>query len=160
MYPHRGVAAAAAVQAVREAACVWGIVGGTRTVSIAHVRIYVLGSFEVGDVAYVGSRKARSLLKVLSLARGQSVPVDRLASCLWGDRLPQNVSREVAVLVSRLRAVLGTRRITHSEAGYVFTPDWLDLGAAVELAQSAAQQMVEQHYREALTAAGSAIALF
>lgn len=75
----------------------------------------------------VGSRKARTLLAVLAVARGAPVPVDALAEVVWGDDLPARPSDQVGVLVSRLRSVLGVEHLVRSDAGYALDVDWLDL---------------------------------
>ena len=75
----------------------------------------------------VGSRKARTLLGVLTLARGAPVGVDVLAEVLWGDDLPTRPADQVGVLVSRLRGVLGPERLPRHDAGYAFEPDWVDV---------------------------------
>src|SRR5687768_1964375 len=93
------------------------------------MRVRVLGGFAVDGLAEhdLGSRKARSLLKVLTLARGAPVSVERLADVLWADDPPARPSDQVGVLVSRLRGVLGADRIVRSDAGYVLRVDWLDI---------------------------------
>jgi len=50
----------------------------------------VFGGLRVGGLtdAEIGSRKARTLLAVLLLARGAPVRTDRLADVLWGDAPP------------------------------------------------------------------------
>ena len=71
--------------------------------------VRVLGEFDVDGVepSALGSRKGRALLRLLALARGQAVSADALASALWGDALPSKPADQVAVLVSRLRTVVG-----------------------------------------------------
>jgi DNA-binding SARP family transcriptional activator/tetratricopeptide (TPR) repeat protein len=56
----------------------------------------------------VGSRKARTLLKLLAVERKQRVSVERIIDALWGDEPPVAAERNVAALVSRLRAALGS----------------------------------------------------
>ena len=79
------------------------------------VRVHVLGEFEVEGfgAGQLGSRKARTLLKVLALARGKPVTVDHLIDCLWpeDEAAPSRPDEQVSVLVSRLRAVLGSERL-------------------------------------------------
>jgi DNA-binding SARP family transcriptional activator len=89
----------------------------------------------------VGSRKARTLLAALAVARGHPVAVDVLAEVLWGDDLPAKPSEQVGVLVSRLRGTLGAERIPRHDAGYALVADWLDLqelDAGVAAAEQAA----------------------
>lgn len=75
----------------------------------------------------LGSRKARTLLAALAVARGAPVAVEALADILWGDDLPARPDHQVGVLVSRLRGVVGADRLPRHDAGYALLPDWLDL---------------------------------
>ena len=95
--------------------------------------VRVLGDFGVDGVApqALGSRKARLALRLLALADGQAVPSGVLADALWGDAPPARPDDQLAVLMSRLRAVLGRDRIGHRDGGYLLHCDWLD---AAELA--------------------------
>ncbi len=69
----------------------------------------MLGGLRIGGLtdAEIGSRKARTLLAVLLLARGAPVRTDRLVDVLWGDAPPERPAEQLGVLVSRLRRVLG-----------------------------------------------------
>ncbi|MGE5137728.1 MAG: AAA family ATPase [Gemmatimonadota bacterium] len=95
--------------------------------------VRVLGDFAVDGVEpqALGSRKARLALRLLALAQGQVVPADVLADALWGDSPPARPDDQLAVLMSRLRSVLGRDRIGHRDHGYLLRCDWLD---AAELA--------------------------
>ncbi len=55
----------------------------------------------------LGSRKGRTLLKLLALARGPPVAVDRAVEVLWGEGPPARPAEQVGVLVSRLRRAFG-----------------------------------------------------
>ena len=92
----------------------------------------LLGEFAVDGIepAALGSRKARLALHLLALAQGRAVPSAVLADALWGDAQPARPDDQLAVLMSRLRAVLGRDRIDHRDGGYLLRYDWLD---AVEL---------------------------
>ena len=93
----------------------------------------LLGEFGVDGVepAAFGSRKARLALHLLALAQGNPVSSGVLAESLWGDAQPTRPDDQLAVLMSRLRSVLGRERIEHRDGGYLLRYDWLD---AAELA--------------------------
>lgn len=95
--------------------------------------VRVLGDFGVDGVEQqaLGSRKARQALYLLALAEGRAVPSDVLADALWAGATPGRPEDQLAVLMSRLRSVLGRERIEHRDGGYLLRYDWLD---AAELA--------------------------
>ena len=125
------------------------------------VRVRLLASFEIEGVPErrLGSRKGRTLLKVLALARGAPVSVDRIADVLWGDEQPARPADQVGVLVSRLRGVLGTERIARSDAGYALVADWLDVEELVALAAVSAEALAAGRLGAARAAADAALAL-
>jgi DNA-binding SARP family transcriptional activator len=125
------------------------------------IRVRVMGRFEVEGIADhdLGSRKGRTLLKVLALARGRPVSVHRIADVLWGDAPPSRPADQVAVLVSRLRSVVGAERISRSDEGYALLADWLDLDELDELASTAASALADGRVGVARAAAGAALAL-
>src|SRR6202165_1826555 len=57
---------------------------------VGALKVSVLGALDIHgvDKHALGSRKARTLIKVLAVARGQPVPVPRLVDCLWPDAPP------------------------------------------------------------------------
>ena len=95
--------------------------------------VRVLGDFTVDGVEpqAFGSRKARLALQLLALAGRQAVPSGVLIDALWDDAPPARPDDQLAVLISRLRSVLGRDRIEHRDGGYLLHCDWLD---ATELA--------------------------
>ena len=97
----------------------------------------VLSDFGVDGVEpqALGSRKGRLALCVLALAQGQVVPADVLVDTLWGDAPPARPEDQLAVLVSRLRSVLGRDRIQHRDRGYLLVCDWLDASELAALTQ-------------------------
>src|SRR5580704_14963192 len=103
--------------------------GSEPRAALPALRVRVLGQLRVegADPSVLGSRKQRSLLRALAVARGTPVSVDRLTECLWPERSPARPADQLGVLVSRLRSVLGSHRITRSDAGYCLTADWIDL---------------------------------
>src|SRR5438093_9107281 len=127
------------------------------------VRVRVLGEFEIEGLApsQLGSRKSRTLLKILAVARGRPVAVDRLIEHLWPDdeAAPSRPEEQVAVLVSRLRAVLGSERLLRTDAGYKLVSDWLDLDALQELTEAATRRLATGSYALARTAAEAGLAL-
>ena len=137
---------------------------GTRAPGInedGRVRVRLLGSFEVEGVPArdLGSRKGRTLLKVLALADHRPVSVDRIADVLWGDEQPSRPAEQVGVLVSRLRGVLGAERITRTDAGYVLAVDWLDVSEMRNLTAVAARALEEGRVGAARAAADAALRL-
>src|SRR3984893_9431196 len=97
---------------------------------LSQLRVRLLGGLDVEGVAgpALGSRKARTLVKVLAVARGAFVPADTVVEALWpDDDVPARPVEQVGVLVSRLRGVLGAHRLHRSDAGWALEVDWLDV---------------------------------
>lgn len=94
---------------------VTGVVGARDVEHLpASVRIQTLGRFAVvaGDrevpVSEWGSRRARTLLKRLVVARGWPVTRDDLYDLLWPDEAdPRRLSARLSVLLSGVRKILG-----------------------------------------------------
>jgi DNA-binding SARP family transcriptional activator/tetratricopeptide (TPR) repeat protein len=84
------------------------------------VQARVFGGLRVGGLtdAEIGSRKARTLLAVLVLARGAPVRADRLADVLWRDAPPKRPAEQLGVLVSRLRRLHGPDAVQRTGDGY------------------------------------------
>ena len=82
------------------------------TTKTARFRFRLLGRFAAwrNDVPLsdieIGSRKGRTLLKLLLVDRGHVVGIDRIAEVLWGEPA-ENADRLIASLISRLRGVVG-----------------------------------------------------
>ncbi len=129
--------------------------------STGTVRVRVLGDFTVEgiDAHRLGTRKARTVLKILALHRGRPVSVELLADCLWPEDPPARPGTQVAVLVSRMRAVLGSDRLIRSDAGYALRADWLDLDAMDELVAEAGRRLEAGSHTLARTAATAALSL-
>ena len=103
------------------------------------LRVHLLGGLEVEgrSALSLGSRKARTLLRRLAIARSQPVPVDELLTALW----PASTARhpqQLSVLASRLRRVIGPERLVRNDVGYLLRPDWLDV-VALEQAMTACE---------------------
>ncbi len=127
----------------------------------APLRVRLLGGLVVEGHAEhdLGSRKARTVLKVLALARGTAVSVSSLAEVLWGDRPPARPSDQVGVLVSRLRGVIGRDRLIRSDAGFVLVVDWLDIDELAALVEEADGALGDARVAAARAAATAAVTL-
>ena len=95
--------------------------------------VRVLSDFGVDGIEpqALGSRKARLTLQLIALGAGQAVPTGVLIDALWDTAPPSRPEDQLAVLMSRLRSVLGRDRIEHRDQGYLLRCDWVD---ATELA--------------------------
>ncbi|MBV6509416.1 MAG: hypothetical protein JJLCMIEE_02507 [Acidimicrobiales bacterium] len=125
------------------------------------LRARLLGEFSIEghDLSSLRSRKARTLLKVLALACGDRVDLDRLVDALWGDHPPGRPEREVAVLASRARSLVGAARVVRQEHGYALDLDWVDLVDLEELADEALRRTAAGDHTAARIAAEAASAL-
>ena len=85
------------------------------------------------ESASLGSKKARLALELLALAEGRPVPPDVLLDALWAEAPPAKPEDQLAVLMSRLRSVLGRERIEHRDGGYLLHYDWLDTAELAHL---------------------------
>jgi DNA-binding SARP family transcriptional activator len=146
-----------------------GSVSGTAT-----VELFLAGTFRVvrdgvqltdGEI---GSRKSRTLLKLLAVERPRLVTVDRIIEILWPDERPASPERNVAIMVSRVRAVLGAELIQGGRAGYRLAAGpgvVVDLDVAAgfceqaegKLATAAAVALVAAERAYELLSAGTAI---
>ena len=123
--------------------------------------VRVLSEFGVDGVepAALGSRKGRLALCVLALAGGQTVPAGVLADTLWGDAPPARPEDQLAVLISRLRSVLGRDRIQHRDRGYLLVCDWLDASELAALAEEIDRRRAAGNVLGAAAAARVALSL-
>ncbi len=123
--------------------------------------VRVLGELSVDGLepAALGSRKARTLLRLLALGRGGFVSGDVLIEGLWGDRLPARPTDQLSVLVSRLRAVLGRERLEHGDSGYRLRYDWLDADELTDLAAEVERRLAAGNVRGAAAAGSAALPL-
>jgi DNA-binding SARP family transcriptional activator/tetratricopeptide (TPR) repeat protein len=77
----------------------------------------VVGGTVLRD-ADLANRRARTLLKLLAVEHGHRVSIDRVIDVLWDDEPPRRAADNVAVLVSRLRRVLGAETVVGGRGGY------------------------------------------
>jgi DNA-binding SARP family transcriptional activator len=131
-------------------------------------RFNLIGRFAVQERgqqlpdAAIGSRKGRTLLKLLLVNRGHMVPADLIAEVLWGDRPPPKAEENLASLVSRLRGRFGPRIIQGGRRGYAFAVGpWAqtDLDEAERLAAEAEARLSAGEPSLGTIAAERAIAL-
>ncbi|MEU4578478.1 BTAD domain-containing putative transcriptional regulator [Nonomuraea sp. NPDC023979] len=95
----------------------------------------VLGPLEVrrdGELVDIAGRRLRTLLGLLVLDAGRTVPVERLVAGIWDDREPAAVANALQALVSRLRTALGKnwarQLVVADPSGYrlIADPDQVD----------------------------------
>jgi DNA-binding SARP family transcriptional activator len=71
--------------------------------------VHLLGPIEArldGRSIALGARQQRAVLAMLALRVGRTVPADRLAEGLWGERPPPSAPKMVQLYVSHLRRLL------------------------------------------------------
>ncbi len=123
--------------------------------------VRVLSDFGVDGIEpqALGSRKARLALQLLAIAAGQAVPPDVLIDALWDTAPPTRPEDQLAVLMSRLRSVLGRDRIEHRDHGYLLHCDWLDATELAMLTREVETRRETGHVMGAVAAARVALSL-
>ena len=122
--------------------------------------VRVLGDFGVDGIEpqAFGSRKARLALQLIALGGGQAVPAGVLIDALWETAPPTRPEDQLAVLIARLRSVLGRDRIEHRDQGYLLHCDWLDATELAVLTREVEARREGGHATGAV-AAGAALSL-
>ena len=123
--------------------------------------VRVLSDFGVDGIEpqALGSRKARLTLQLLAIAGGQAVPAGVLIDALWDTSPPARPEDQLAVLMSRLRSVLGRDRIEHRDHGYLLRCDWLDATELAMLTREVQTRRETGHVMGAVAAARVALSL-
>ncbi len=123
--------------------------------------VRVLSEFGVDGIEpqAFGSRKARLVLQLLAVGGGQAVPPGVLIDALWDSAPPARPEDQLAVLVSRLRSVLGRGRIEHRDQGYLLRCDWLDATELAVLTREVESRRRDGHVMGAVAAARVALSL-
>ena len=123
--------------------------------------VRLLGEFHIDgvEVEALRSRQARTLLKRLALARGGTVSADGLVEAVWPVTRPAQPDRDLHVLVSRARTVVGADRVVRRDGGYALVADWWDVDELASLSREAARRSEAGDAVGARTAAEGALAL-
>lgn len=120
----------------------------------------ILGPLEVrrdGEVVEIAGQRLRTLLGLLVVEAGRTVPPATLMAGVWAERPPDGVANALQALVSRLRAALGKNPVRQlvvaEQAGYrlVAGPDQVDAHRFAVLAREGQARLAEG---DAATAAG------
>lgn len=127
----------------------------------ARLGVRLLGEFRLdgAELETLRSRQARTLLKRLALARGGTVSADSLVEAVWADRRPAQPERDLHVLVSRGRSVVGQERLVLRDGGYALLADRWDVTELTSLSREAARRADAGDAVGARTAAEAALAL-
>ncbi len=114
-------------------------------------------ALENGERLPLGGPKPRTLLAVLLVAAGRTVPVEQLITELWNEAPPASATTVLQVYVSGLRKVLGDR-LRRAPGGYLIDvgPGELDATEFERLVGEARAQLDDE---PAAAAAGLAAAL-
>ncbi|MBL1081065.1 winged helix-turn-helix domain-containing protein [Streptomyces actinomycinicus] len=97
------------------------------------VRYQLLGTTQAirpdGTAVPVGGARLRTLLSVLALRAGRTVPVGVLVDEVWGAEPPADAAGALQALVGRLRRTLGAAAVASADGGYRLAagPDDVDL---------------------------------
>ena len=138
------------------------------------MRVSLAGSLTVqGRQGSIGverlpGRQGRVLLAYLVAQHDRPVPREELANALWGNQPPPSWENALAVLVSKLRAVLtesgadGQRVLTNAFGCYQLTlphGSWVDLDAVGDLVDEAEEALADGRPGDALDKARMAAEL-
>jgi predicted ATPase/DNA-binding SARP family transcriptional activator len=133
--------------------------------SDTHMRFRVLGPLEVdrdGGRVDIGGRRLRTLLALLLLSPGQTVPFPILVSGVWDGDPPSAVGNALQALVSRLRASLGRDLVAAETSGYrlVISLDRVDAYCFARLVAEGRAALTRGDAAEARRVLAEALALW
>lgn len=126
----------------------------------------VLGALEVRDrdgrAVPVSGARARTLMVLLALEAGRSVPLDRLIDAQYGDDPPAGAANAVQAQVSRLRRALPDDVIAYDGTGYrlLADPDDVDAHRFESLAAEGRRLLAAGRPAEATEPLTAALALW
>lgn len=122
------------------------------------LQVGLLGPLEVslrGEPVNLPAGRLRALLATLALSAGRPVPVDRLASAVWGDEPAVDARANLQTSVRRLRRLLNADAVVTCDGGYALQidPDRVDAVLFLRLLDEAAAAAGPEDQRERLAAA-------
>ena len=126
----------------------------------------ILGPVEVdlggGRLAAVPRGRARALLCLLLVHRGESVSRERIVDALWGADPPANARNAAQVVASRLRAAIGEEAVRSTGGGYAIAagPESVDADRFETLAARGRDELAQGQAREARASLGAALELW
>lgn len=96
------------------------------------VRICLFGPVQVtvsGTPVTFNGTRMRTLVAVLAVAAGESVPLEALADRIWGDDLPDRVRQSLHAMVFRLRRAVGADVVRTAGTSYCLAvrPEQVDV---------------------------------
>jgi DNA-binding SARP family transcriptional activator len=126
--------------------------------------VRLLGPVDVrrdDTITPIGAPKRRTMLAALALATNRPVPLDSLLERLWGGSAPRTATQGLRSHAHALRAVLGTRLVTHDGAYELrLAPDELDVTLFASLADRGAAALAAGDMVAAVAACGRALGLW
>ncbi|MEV6281662.1 BTAD domain-containing putative transcriptional regulator [Kribbella sp. NPDC051770] len=122
------------------------------------MEVQLLGGVSVrldGRSVELGGDRLRSLLAILALTAGESVPTPLLVERIWGEAPPANAAPSLHTLVTRLRRAVGADLVTTGPTGYSLRvePEQVDVLRFGRLLRTAAQSIERSQERAAIDAA-------
>ncbi|MDG4834242.1 tetratricopeptide repeat protein [Solwaraspora sp. WMMD1047] len=123
----RGLVEALAMPAHEREALLAAMTAGGGGGGGGHLLVAVLGPLEIvvhGSYVDISSARQRTVLALLALHHGRTVPVDDLVDALWGDHPPRTARNMVQLYVGEVRALLGPAGHTVRFGGGGYVAQW------------------------------------